>query len=217
MNNTQKFIVSTTLVLALMIPVQKSYAVIPVTDGMSISQIIATGITLTKQLTTLKQQYTLALNQFNEMRGITGIGRSISQQLTSTRNNLFSLKPPSDVFKTPLFTVDQLFPKPTKAKENYRRRGEFLQSNIEQVNKMYALLLDRKTTLNALKSEINNANTNKQILDLTARISAENGLLQNDIALINVMKISMELSTQALRYDEDGRAISGLKEAKDVN
>jgi hypothetical protein len=109
-----------------------------------------------------------------------------------------------------------LFSKEGKAKESYIKRSEFIQSNVTKVNGMYESLLARKSTLNSLKNQIGSATTNKQILDLTARISAENGLLQNDIALISMLKISMDLSDQAMNFEEAGRRIANLKEASDV-
>jgi hypothetical protein len=216
MKKINQMIVGTVFAFSLVGPSQQAHAVIPTTDSLSITQIIALGVTLVDQLVMLGNQYDLAKVQYDEMRGISNIGKSISDQLETNRDQLFALKAPSDVFKDPLFTVDQLFSKEGKAKESYIKRSEFIQSNVTKVNGMYESLLARKSTLNSLKNQIGSANTNKQILDLTARISAENGLLQNDIALISMLKISMDLSDQAMNFEEAGRRIANLKEASDV-
>lgn len=187
-----------------------------VIDPAHIVETLANAQRLERQIVTMIQRAEILFQTLDEARGITDIGEAALFLLNQNRTNLFLLDPPSALFDVPEFDINTIFPKDTPAKETYSRRGEFIYSNIARINGMYLALQDRRSSLDGLRASISLAETNKQILDLTARIAVENALQQNDLAMISVLKMSLELTEKAVGYDEEGRKLNGLIEISDV-
>lgn len=212
----QRTLAAMCLICVGFLPHNNAKAQIPVTDIAHIAESILQYITMIEQYMNMVERYKVLAQQLEEARGATDIGNAVADILNQSRHDMFPELPPSALYKEPKFAADTLFLRDSDAKQDYIARGAFIYSNIETVNDMYDKLSQRRANLTALRSEISGAITNKQILDLTARISVENGLLQNDVAMINLMNMSMDLSQQAVRHDESARRISNLRSSTDV-
>lgn len=198
-----------------LMPMRAAHAQIPVTDIAHIFESVLQYIQLVEQYKNMVDRYKILFQQLEESRGITGIGRSINALLNQTRADFPDLAP-SINFKVPVWDPDKIFPRDSRAKQDYIRRAEFIFTNIEKVNVLYESLANRRSSLQSLQNQVDVAETPKQIQDLNTRINSENAMLQNDLAMVNLLNISLSLSQQALEHDEHGRRISELLEPADV-
>jgi len=214
-------------VLALpLIAAQPAQAALPVIDVASIAQ-------LTTQLRTLQEQLLTARNQLlqaqAELRSMTG-GRGMERLLGGTVRNylpmdwnevagalagagagypafgadLASLMAANAVL--PPQAIAALAPEEQDELAAARRMAALLQAVSRQA---LARTSERFASLQQLIDAIGAAGDQKAILDLQARITAEQGMLQNEQTKLNILRQAAEAETWAGRERTRERVLAG--------
>lgn len=193
-----------------------SYAAMPVIDAGAIAQLIMQIRTLQQQLTTARDQLTQARDEF---RSITG-GRGMEQLLGGTVRNYLppdwselervlqggaastygalSASVQSAINANAVLTAQQvaaLSAIERRELEAARRSAALLQVMTREA---LAITSGRFASIQQLINAIPAANDQKAILDLQARINAEQSMLQNE-------QTKLELLYQAVEAEESAR------------
>lgn len=209
----KKVAVAVGLAGMLALPAKQASAQIPVTDIAHIAESVLQYIQMVEQYQNMIERYQIMLDQYNDLTSVSGIGTAAREVLRLSRHDIFPDLPPSSTYANPEFPVGSLgFAPGSDAEADYQARETYIYDTLEDINKMYAELKERRDGLEALQNQINSATSEKRILDLTALIAAENGLIMNDLAMIQMLQMSMRISEQALEHDEAGRRIANMRD-----
>jgi type IV secretion system protein VirB5 len=202
---------------------------VPVFDASNLAQMLTQATTLAEQLTalqdqldTLRQQYTTITNMYNEMRGITDHARMLANPVATLHGFFPADLDPADLLSGPLaalatslrdaketYSADELFgdaaaTQVNEARTIYTERGDFIFSYMALVDRTYESLATRRANLETLATAAQTATTEKSVLDLQARIGAENALLLNDIAMLQVVDLMMQLERMSIEHNREG-------------
>lgn len=183
--------------LLLLVGVPCAHAQWAVVDARAIAQLVKQVATMEKQLSTARDQLTQARDQFNAMTG----GRGMEALLPGINRNYLptSWTELEDVLRgtagaygalhaalnaameaNAVLTsaeVEQLSPAERAHLEAARRSAALLQASAREA---LAVTSQRFASIQTLISSISGAQDQKAILDLQARIAAEQGMLQNE-------------------------------------
>ena len=215
-------------------------AAIPVIDASNLAQAVAQVqalaeqlTTLQEQLNTLREQYNTITNMYNEMRGITGHALMLPDPVETLHNFLpaanldptellsgplaslaNSLREANELYSTTeLFTGTHL----TGAARQYQERSDFIFTYMALAKEAYENVAARRSTLESFATAAGTATTQKAILDLNARISAENALLLNDIAQLQALQLMADLQQQNLIHNSQGMHANRPTGVADLN
>ena len=202
---------------------------IPVFDASNLTQLLMQATTLAEQLTalkdqldTLREQYATIQNMYQEMRGITEHARMLANPVSTLHNFFPDELNPADLLSGPLgglanslraeretYSADELFgdaeaTQVNEARTIYAERGDFIFSYMALVEQTYDSLASRRENLETLASAAQTATTEKAVLDLQARIGAENALLLNDIAMLEVVGLMLRLEELSVDHNREG-------------
>ena len=219
------------LTLALGLPLAGNLhaAGVPVIDVSNLAQAIAQVQTLGEQLTTLKSQLdtlraqaTTISNMYAEMRGVTPHALMLTNPVETIHNFLpTSGLDPSSLLAGPLsgvadalrgaqeiYSVDALFggggTQLTGAARQYRQESDYVYSYMALAKDAYDKVSARRATLEGFATAVGTATTQKAVLDLNARIAAENALLLNDLAQIQAIQLMAQMQDQNLLHNSQG-------------
>lgn len=202
---------------------------VPVIDASNLAQAVAQATTLTEQLTalqaqldTLRGQYATITNMYNEMRGITEHARMLANPVATLHSFLPAELDPTALLSGPLaglatnlrqqketYSAEVLFgdseaTQVNEARTIYAERGDFIFSYMALVGETYESLTSRRASLESLATAAQTATTEKAVLDLQARIGAENALLLNDIAMLEVVGLMLRLEELSIEHNREG-------------
>jgi type IV secretion system protein VirB5 len=202
---------------------------IPVFDASNLTQLLIQATTLAEQLTTLQEQldtlrgqYATVQNMYLEMRGITDHARMLANPVATLHSFFPAELSPADLWSGPLgglatslraeretYSADELFgdanaTQVNEARTIYAERGDFIFSYMALVEEVYDSLSSRRANLETLTSAAQTATTEKSILDLQARIGAENALILNDIAMLQVVGLMLRLEELSVEHNREG-------------
>ncbi len=212
-NGMKKLAIAIGLAGALVMPAKQVSAQIPVTDVAHIAESVLSYIQIVEQYENMIQRYQIMFSRYQDLTSVSGIGTAAREILRASRNDIFPDQPPSSIYANPKFPVSSLgFVPGSDAQVDYQARETYIYDTLKDINEMYAELKERRDGLEALQNQINSANSEKRVLDLTALIAAENGLIMNDLAMIQMLQMSMRISEQALEHDEAGRRIANMRD-----
>jgi len=204
---------------------------VPVIDVSNLEQAMLEVENLTKQLTalqaqldTLKAQAQIITNLYNESRGITQhatmIPNSVQQlhgffptvenetanllegPLNAVANGLRSAK---EMFSFETFSDDETAHLPSV--ELYKERGDVVYAYMSAAKDSYEKFAERRAMLETFVTAAGTANTEKAVLDLNTRISAETVLMLNDIAMLQSLTLMAQMEQASLDYNEAGLAM----------
>jgi type IV secretion system protein VirB5 len=175
-----------------------------VVDVGAITQLIQQAITMEEQLSTAKNQLNQAKDEFNSMtggRGMEGLASGINRNYLPTNwsqlqgvlqgtasaygalNAALSSITQANAVLTPA-DVATLSPNERAHLEDARRSTALLQATSREA---LAATSQRFASIQSLISAISGARDQKAILDLQARIAAEQGMLQNEQTKLNTL------------------------------
>jgi type IV secretion system protein VirB5 len=179
---------------------------------------------LQSQLDTLKSQYATITNLYNEARGVT----QHATMLANSAEDLHSMFPTveydlSEVLSGPLNAVATGLRKAKELvsfdvlKENegahlpslelYKERGEVVYAYMSAAKQSYDEFAKRRAMLDTFRQAASTANTQKAVLDLNTRISAETVFMLNDIAMLQSLTLMAQMEQANLDYNETGLAL----------
>ena len=98
-------------------------------------------------------------------------------------------------------------------KQQYEKESQYIYGYMGLARSAYEKIYERRTKIESLATAIRTADTPKAIQDLNTRIAAENALLLNDIAQLQVVKMMADLERDNLIHNQSGAE----KELKSVN
>jgi type IV secretion system protein VirB5 len=200
---------------------------VPVFDASNLAQLVTQATTLTEQLTalqqqldTLREQYATITNMYNEMRGITGHALMLPNPVDTLHDFLPAVNlDPDALLSGPLaavantlrdakelYSVDDLFGGThlTGAARQYRERSDFVYAYMALAKEAYESIAARRATLEAFAAAAGTASTEKAVLDLNARIAAENALLLNDLAQLQALQLMAMMQDQSIVHNNRG-------------
>ena len=202
---------------------------VPVFDASNLAQLITQATTLTEQLTalqqqldTLRDQYATITNMYNEMRGITGHALMIPNPVDTLHDFLPAADlDPDDLLAGPLsalvnslrdakeiYSAADLFggsdPHLTGAARQYQERSDFIYSYMALAEDAYESIAARRATLESFAAAAGTATTEKAVLDLNARIAAENALLLNDLAQLQALQLMAAMQDKSIVHNSHG-------------
>lgn len=196
---------------------------VPVVDVVHINESILQYLQMLEDYQKYVEQYENMIERlelmkltYEEVRGITTIGEALNFFLDSGRVAAFPREAPSAVYAVPEFEIDEVFKTDGKAKLNHKINEDFIFGNIEKINAMYITIDERRETLIELRGKIAEAFWPKAIWDLNTRVNAENALLNNDIAQIQILKLSIEMAERAIIHNSSARRITDIGGLEDV-
>jgi type IV secretion system protein VirB5 len=218
------------LILAAVLTVAMPYAAQaawPVIDIGAIAQLLLQIQTLEKQLSTAKDHLTEARKQFESMTGGRGMERLLSgtarnylpadwQQLSavlnqaSTTYHALSANVQSVINANAVLTAGQLSalaPAERDALESGRRSAAMLQVMAREA---LANTSNRFASIQQLIDAIPRATDQKAILDLQARIQAEQGMLANEQTKLNVLNQAAQAEELARRQRVREQALASV-------
>lgn len=202
---------------------------VPVFDASNLTQLVTQATTLAEQLTTLqaqldtlREQAGTIQNMYLEMRGITDHARMLADPVATLHSFFPAELSPADLLSGPLgglatslraeretYSADELFgdadaTQVNEARTIYAERGDFIFSYMALVEQTYDSLAGRRANLETLATAAQTATTEKSILDLQARIGAENALILNDIAMLQVVGLMLRLEELSVDHNREG-------------
>ena len=200
---------------------------VPVIDASNLAQAVAQVqaladqlTTLQDQLSTLRDQYATITNMYNEMRGITGHALMLPNPVDALHDFLPAANlDPDDLLSGPLaalanslrdanelYSAAELFGGThlTGAARQYQERSDFIFSYMALAKEAYENIAARRATLEGFATAAGTATTEKAILDLNARIAAENALLLNDLAQLQALQLMAQMQEQNLVHNSQG-------------
>jgi type IV secretion system protein VirB5 len=177
-----------------------------VVDVGAIAQLIQEAATLKQQLSTIQQQLTQAQQQYQSMTG----GRGMQTLLSGINRNYFpinanqlstALAAPlqSTINSNAILTSQQMALLSAGQQQQLnaaRGNGALLQVTTQQA---YATASNRFSSIQQLIGAIPTATDQKGILDLQARIQAEQGMLQNEEIKLQVLFQLVQAQELALK------------------
>lgn len=188
-----------------------------VIDVGAITQLVQEVATMRQQLTNAEQQLTQAQQQFQSMTGTRGMQNLLSG---INRNYLPSTWPQvSTALAGPIGTmvagnavltpsqVAALSAAQQQQLNGARGNAALLQVAAQQA---YATTSSRFASIQQLIGAIPTATDQKGILDLQARIQAEQGMLQNDSTKLNVLYQAAQAQEWARRQTAREQVIAGV-------
>jgi type IV secretion system protein VirB5 len=188
-----------------------------VVDVGAITQLVQQLATMTQQLQTAQTQLTQAQQQYQSMTG----GRGMQTLLSGTPRNYL----PSDVTQLPIALaapmqsavtanavlspaqVAALSPAEQQQLTAARGNAALLQVATRQA---YANASGRFASVQQLINAIPTATDQKGILDLQARISAEQGMLQNENTKLNVLYQAAQAQEWARRQSAREQVVASV-------
>jgi len=223
----KKIATAAALSLALMPGINQASGV-PVFDASNLAQLLEQATLLTEQLTALQQQletlqaqYATILNLYNEMRGITGHALMFPDPVALLHDFLPVGLNPDDLLAGPLaplaeslrsahelYSTEALFggedPHVTGAAGQYQARSDFVYAYMALAQEAYERIAARRATLATFAGALATASTQKSVLDLNTRITAENALLLNDIAQLQALELMARMQDMSILHNSDG-------------
>ena len=215
-------------VVTLFALIPPAHAIIPVTDVGAIMQLITQVRTMENQLITAKNQLTQAQSQLTAMTGTRGMQQLLSgtarnylpadygqllgvMQGTAASYGALSSEVQSILARNAVLTtsdLSRLTPTQRVLLEDARRESATLDALTRGA---LANTSGRFTALQQLIQAIGGAHDQKAILDLQARIGAEQGMLQNEATKLAVLYQSAQAQrdTRAQRISEQAIAAVG--------
>lgn len=100
-------------------------------------------------------------------------------------------------------------------KQQYEKESQYIYGYMGVARSAYEKIYERRTKIESLATAIRTADTPKAIQDLNTRIAAENALLLNDIAQLQVVKMMADLERDNLIHNQSG-AEKELKSVKTI-
>ncbi len=207
--------------MALLAASGTAQAIIPVTDVGAILQLISQLQVLEEQVETARHQLEQAQSEFQSMTGGRGMDRLLAETtrdyLPATWNDIQSAAAGGQ-FATPVSAAvannavlsDQqlaaLAPDARQRIETDRRSAALLQILSQQ---SLAVISSRFASLQSLIDAIGSATDQKAILDLQARIAAEQSMQQNDQTKLQLVRQAAEADDAANRQRAREQALAG--------
>jgi type IV secretion system protein VirB5 len=219
--------------LILLAGVPKAYAQWAVVDVGAIAQLIQQLLTMQQQLETAKEQVTQAKNQFDAMTG----GRGMETLLSATNRNylpatwaqlegvlqgtagaygaLAAAVRAATAANAILSNTDvaRLSPAERAHLEAARRAAAMLQVTSREA---LAMTSTRFTAIQQLINAIPGASDQKAILDLQARIAAEQGMLQNEQTKLDTLYQITQAEERAREQRSREQAIADVGSFRDL-
>lgn len=213
---------------------------VPVIDASNLAQAVAQVqamadqlTTLQDQLSTLRDQYTTITNMYNEMRGITGHALMLPNPVDALHDFLPAANlDPDALLSGPLATLanslrdaNELYSATelfggthlTGAARQYQKRSDFIFSYMALAKEAYENVTARRSTLEGFAAAAGTATTEKAVLDLNARIAAENALLLNDLAQLQALQLMARMQEQSLVHNSQGMHANRPTEVSDLD
>jgi type IV secretion system protein VirB5 len=200
-------------------------AQIPVTDVGAIAQLVAEVNTLAQDLNTARQDLAQAQQQYQSMTGQRGMQQLLSgtvrnylptnsAQLQAAQQGTGSYALGGDVSaavnSNAVLSAQQvaaLSPDEQGALQEARRNAALLQAVAQEA---LASASSRFSAIQLLINEISQATDQKGILELGARIGAEQGMLQNEQTKLNVLGQAAQGDEWARRQRARERAVADI-------
>lgn len=191
-----------------------------------LAKVVEMYTTLQEELKVVTDTYQTLNSWYQEVRGITQHGLMLGNPLALMHDYLprGELPPPEALLNSGggLSKISRLgrstqtsYEKVTSTKlfdgtflssekEQYEKEGEYIYGYMGVAKTAYEKIYERRQLLESLATAIGTADTPKAIQDLNTRIAAENALLLNDIAQLQVVKMMADLERDNLIHNQAG-------------
>ena len=189
-----------------------SNAGIPVIDATSIAKQVQQIVYLTKQLNELKEQVITAKETMDRQSGSRGMGAVIS----SVYDPAMTVSVPGILSSNGIHNSVTLGLSGDAAMM-YDQANNVTAQYLGQTEKTLQQSQARFTELLKLIAKVNNAPEQKDILDLQARIEAENTMLQNEMIKLMSLKAKAEAEQQMYERKKQQRHLNVYGSSRDLH
>ena len=179
---------------------------------LQVSHAVEQANQLTEQVKTAKEQLSTATNTLNNITGVRGMGSVLS----SVYDPSMSVTPSSILTSNGLSNSSTLGISGETA-ALYDAANNLSAKYLGQSGKTLQQSQSRFTEIMKLVAKVNNAPEQKDILDLQARIGAENAMLQNEMIKLAALRAQNEANAAMMQRKREQLVLQNIGVPDDIN